>query len=313
MTRLVADLGGTNVRFGLSTEDRLLPNSQRTYRNEDFGGFADAVAHYCNDAGIRDISEIVAAVAGPVTGTVARLTNRNWVIDAEHISVTFGGAQVRLLNDLTALGHAVPALGPNEIDVVLSVPDFRPGNQQRLVVGIGTGFNVCPVIISGGRITCLQAEFGHTPLPSDIAARIAASLPDAWDIATVEECFSGRGVSRLLAGSIGIATAEAQKVLADPGSDIRPEVRDFLEFYSELLAILLRNLLLAFMPLTGIYLAGSVARRILQSSGRNAFVQTYAAPNQLSDAINARVSVIVDDVAALLGCATFPLGTTAEG
>ena len=51
-------------------------------------------------------------VAGVVTRHIARLTNVPWVVDAQAIADRFRIRHLSLLNDLEAMAHAVPVLGP---------------------------------------------------------------------------------------------------------------------------------------------------------------------------------------------------------
>ena len=164
--RLVADLGGTNVRFGTLASGRAEPDRVSRFSNDDFGGFAAALERYWASIGRPGIDEAVIAVAGPVTGRKARLTNRDWQVDADEISELLGGAGVVLLNDLNALGHAVPHLGAGDVAVICAHQGDAVPMQQALVVGIGTGFNVSPVLVVGGRVFAQAAEFGHAQLPA---------------------------------------------------------------------------------------------------------------------------------------------------
>ena len=52
---LLADLGGTNVRFGLADctqSDPLLLDTVRRYRVKDFGSLAEAIRQYHSDTGL---------------------------------------------------------------------------------------------------------------------------------------------------------------------------------------------------------------------------------------------------------------------
>lgn len=109
--RLVADIGGTNSRLALAALGQLRPGTTRSFRNAEFASF-EAVAHsYLGDVADAAPDQIALAVAGPVEGDTARLTNRGWVISAADLSRKLGAARGRIINDLIALGYAVPGLG----------------------------------------------------------------------------------------------------------------------------------------------------------------------------------------------------------
>ncbi|MFY0312810.1 glucokinase [Leisingera sp. D0M16] len=286
--RLVADAGGTNTRLGLTEDGVLLPDTVQSFRNDGYSGFAEVMGRYLQEAAPGGVAEVAIAIAGPVTGTTARLTNRDWHFDAAALSQRLGGAPVHLLNDLAALGHACPHLEPECLDTVIAPADSAGEDGQRLVVGIGTGFNLSPVLQAGGRVQCLNVEYGHVSLPLDVAELLRSRIGDAAvDFPTVEHLFSGRGH----------AAMRAQFPDGEAGEQA------FQEAYARLLALLARNLMLAFLPAQGVYFAGAVARSLLDSLARKVFAEAFRQPFALDARISAPVYAILDDAAALKGCA----------
>lgn len=285
--RLAADVGGTNTRLGLARDGVLLADTVRSFRNEAFDGFAEVMDRYLQGAAPDGVAEVAIAIAGPVTGATARLTNRDWHFDAAALSQHLNGARVHLLNDLAALGQACPHLEADCLDTVIAPADSAGGDGQRLVAGIGTGFNLSPVLQAGGQVQCLNVEYGHVSLPLDVAGHLRINVPEADAFTTVEHLFSGRGY----------AAVRAHFPEDDTGA------QDFQAFYANLLALLARNLMLAFLPAQGVYFAGAVARSILTSPARAVFAEHFQQPFELDARITAPVHVILDDAAALKGCA----------
>ncbi|UWQ43830.1 glucokinase (plasmid) [Leisingera aquaemixtae] len=286
--RLAADVGGTNTRLGLARDGVLLADTVQSFRNEAFSGFTAVLDQYLQKAASGGVAEVAIAIAGPVTGATARLTNRDWHFDAAALSRHLDGAPVHLLNDLAALGQACPHLGAECLDTVIAPADDAGGDGQRLVAGIGTGFNLSPVLHAGGRVQCLNVEYGHVSLPLDVAEHLRSRIGDAAaEFRTVEHLFSGRGY----------AAVRAQFADDDAGTQA------FQGFYAELLSLLARNLVLAFLPAQGIYFAGAVARSLLASPARQVFAEAFRQPFALDTGIEAPVYVILDDAAALKGCA----------
>ncbi|UWQ26806.1 glucokinase (plasmid) [Leisingera aquaemixtae] len=285
--RLAADVGGTNTRLGLARDGVLLADTVQSFRNEAFSGFTAVLDQYLQKAAPGGVAEVAIAIAGPVTGATARLTNRDWHFDAAALSRDLTGAGVFLLNDLAALGQACPHLGADCLDTVIAPADDAGGDGQRLVAGIGTGFNLSPVLQAGGQVQCLNVEYGHVSLPLDVAEHLRSRTGDAGAFRTVEHLFSGRGH----------AAVRAQFPEDTAGTQA------FQTFYAELLALLARNLMLAFLPAQGIYFAGAVARSLLASPARQVFAEAFRQPFALDTGIEAPVYVILDDAAALKGCA----------
>jgi glucokinase len=310
MTRLVADLGGTNCRLALVAEGGLSVGAAKTYRNEQFGSFADLLTTYLAQEEAPQISEMVIAVAGPVSADVAKLTNRGWRISAQELSAQLNGARVHVLNDLSALGHALPMLQGPDLAQLHSVDDAVT-QPQKLVIGIGTGFNLSPLTVASNGVICLESEYGHVALPLDVHQALATGLAAresdrATEFRTVECCFSGRGFEALYAAfSPDSPALPAAEIMA---AAHEPETSAFLDFYAQLLALLARNLLKGFMPRGGLYFAGTVARSLLCSPAQEAFVAAFSRPDPQFPDIKAPVFCILDDGAALKGCAgfTFP-------
>ena len=291
--RLAADVGGTNTRLGLAEGGVLLADTVQSFRNKGYSGFTEVMDQYLQNAAPSGVAEVVIAIAGPVAGTTARLTNRDWHFDAAALARHLNGARVHLFNDLAALGQACPHLGADCLDTVIAPADDAGGDGQRLVAGIGTGFNLAPVLQAGCQVQCLNVEYGHVSLPLDVAELLRSRIGDAAaEFRTVEDLFSGRGY----------AAVRAQFADDDAGTQA------FQGLYADLLSLLARNLVLAFLPAQGIYFAGAVARSLLSSPARQVFAEAFRQPFALDTGIEAPVFVILDDAAALKGCAAVSAG-----
>lgn len=300
--RLVADIGGTNTRLGLARAGQLTAASVENFRNDDFARFDDVLAHYLSRRVGAQIADAVIAVAGPVHGGQACLTNRDWHFDEAQLSRSLGGRPVSLLNDLAALGQASGSLGSDSLDAIIAADAEAKGETQALVVGIGTGFNVSPVMMSQGRVVQLDVEYGHICLPADIATQLSARYGlQAVAFTTIEEVFSGRGYAALH------ALEEARAVpVTDGATAVQTCVQqEFQVFYAGLLAVLTRNLMLAFLPRRGIFFAGGVARNLLATSAKATFVDIVRKQFDLNTVGAVPVHNILDDAAALKGCAVY--------
>lgn len=294
--KLVADVGGTNVRFALAEGLQVKPETIRSYRNDDFDTFYAAAEAYLGATTPGPLERICVAVAGPVTGDHARLTNRDWSFNIGKLTQLFG-APARLINDLEALGYSVPSLTAGGLEQV--TPDIPAFGNQALVAGIGTGFNVSPVVITHAGPVVPKAEMGHVQLAWRIREAIEARIGQVdhgYD--TVEHLFSGRGFEKLWK----LCTGRNDRPASLMGSG-DAELGEFVNFYAGLMAYLAQDLLLAFLPGQGLHFAGGVARAVLLNGGAEAFRATYAGPLALDTASHVPVKIILDDTAALAGCA----------
>ena len=298
--RLVADIGGTNARFALCDSRGVRPDTIRRYRNADWPAFNDVLDFYLKQVPATP-TEIVAAVAAPVSGDVAALTNYPWIITAQELMDRCPSAQVHFLNDLTALGYAVPCLGPDQLGCIAAGGACRNAPSQSLVVGIGTGINVSPSVQRFGKTICTAVEAGHMALPHGIAQQLPGRA-----FHTYEDLFSGRGFMAFCRARSWGPPLGGPALMAAYGASGSQHITDAIDDYARLLAQLVRDLALAYLPTSGIYFAGSVARPLLQHA-RQAFLEVYQAPGPVPLLPDVPIWMITDDAAALHGCAAYQI------
>lgn len=302
MTVLLSDVGGTNARMALARAGVVDTATVRRFRGDDFASYDDVVAAYLAAMGQPAIVSVCIAVAGPVAGGQARLTNRDWDFTEERLARQTGAARALIINDLVALGHAMAGPEGARAELLRPASGARALNGQSVVVNAGTGFNICAVCQPrGGRAVCMESEEGHTRLPEPILRVLHDALgPDLAPFHSVEELFAGRGLARLHARLSGQPVARAEDVtLAAERGDACAEAT--LALYAELLGLACREFALRYLPFQGLYLAGSVARSV---AGRLARFEPAFLGDPLMPEIPAAVPihVIRDDMAALYGC-----------
>ncbi len=301
--RLVADIGGTNARLALCEDGKIVPHTVQSFANEDWPHLYNVVAAFLEPHAVR-LEDIVLAVAGPVQSAHATLTNRNWTIERAGLIERFGCENAFLLNDLSALGYAVPALEPAQLHRLHDGGGTSVGVGQFLVVGIGTGFNVSPILKTHNGVHCLAVEAGHVSMPISIAELIKQSRCNASLFPTVEDLFSGRGFAKFCRKMTGDETLQGRDVIRSYEGTKNPALTDAVDSYVSLLGQLLRELTLAYMPSTGVYLAGSVARAVVKTAPPSC-LETFARPCEIRGAQSPNLFMIEDDFAALHGCAAF--------
>ena len=115
---LVADIGGTNARFGLveiagacATPPDFTAKHQHSLRCADYPSLDQMVHAYAEVAGVALPDFACFAIAGPIHNGRVRMTNLDW---------EFGIDELRV-------GHARQFLKG-----AVTQPDARPGRHQRL-------------------------------------------------------------------------------------------------------------------------------------------------------------------------------------
>lgn len=295
-TFLLADVGGTNTRLALGTRGGLLPQTVMRYRNDDFDAFADVLHRYQAQHTNQPIHSAAMAVAGQIVGQNARLTNRDWAFEAEHLAGEIGCKQVSFINDMGGLARSIPVLSACQKAELHSEPTLR-ANDQSLVIGLGTGVNASALLGE----TALAAEIGHTGATTRMTQIINAELGGPQrGFDTVEDILSGRGLERLhhlLTGKKLTAPEICKSALQNNA------VQQTCLLYGTLLAELIRELVLHYLPRNGLYLSGSVARGVMETPAKAQIIQCLLSDHPMKATLDGMpLSLITDDAAALLGC-----------
>ncbi len=299
-TWLVCDAGGTNCTFALvAQEDRRFRIQARTrYESRTITDFS-AVMEEALQALLRETrAEAIAggciSAAGPVHDGSVTLTNTSWSIHEREISTRLD-VPVHLVNDLTAIGYALPLVHRADSEQCVSVWNATPARTLPVVEAVaaaGTGLGVAIACeLPGHGLTVLPSEGGHTDLIGfdeetrqfqHFVESTADERPDA------EMYASGKGLRHAAAFVIakgGFQHGAAKEILsADPldypaivsrhaatDSDAASAMRLFAKMYGRFAA----GLALSVLPYGGLFLAGGVTARNLDAIVSNGFLDGY--------------------------------------
>jgi glucokinase len=201
---LVADVGGTHVRFGIAVSDDQIirVHCVRRYAVRAHESIAHAARHYRSATpGIpSSLDRAAVAVAGRVDQDQVQLTNSAWSFSARALSESQQFQQLRVVNDFEAVGHAVGAL---------RAADLQPIGAQRLalpmtqgvcaIVGVGTGLGVGGVIGNRGTLSVLASEGGHASFAptSEVSIEVLRWLRKKYGRVSAERVLSGSGLANL--------------------------------------------------------------------------------------------------------------------
>lgn len=313
---LVADVGGTNTRVALADGEVVRQDSIRRFRNAEHDDLGAILGAYQAEAEVDALAGACAAVAGPVRDAVARMTNLDWVIDRDMVWAATKADHVAVLNDLQAQGHALHRLGENDIVRVRDQPEHSP-NAARLVIGIGTGFNAAPVFNTATGRYVPPSEAGHATLPvrdeSDLD--LARWLGRESVFPSIEEVLSGRGLERLYAwhaSDRGIERRRADsEILSRCGTGDDPVADAAGAGFMKLLGSVAGNLALTTLPFGGVYMTGGVAQAVAPHLATSPFNAAFSDKGRFGPFMeNFGVAVVMDDYAALTGCAAHIDGLT---
>jgi glucokinase len=304
--RLVADAGGTNVRFAIADDNGRLDRVQ-IFQVADFPTFLDALSAYRSSAGgLSDIKICAVAAAGPVDGDIVKLTNNAWVVDRSKVSALMGGAAVALVNDLEAVAAALPHLTSDDLTAIGAPAPVRPEQRTMLAVNVGTGFGAASAIWRGGCWHTCPSEAGHMTLATQGSIEASALPADAC----VESVLSGGGLARLydrLAGDQRAGgTSQATAVFAEAAHN--PAAARAVDTFTSVLGRVAGDLALATCAWGGVYLCGSVAVAWSAIADAGRFRAEFTRKGLLSARMRqVPIAVIRRDLAPLFGLAMMPI------
>jgi glucokinase len=313
---LAGDVGGTNTRLGLFTAGARRPDPVeiRTYATSDFPALEAMLSAFLSDAGVSLASVEGAAfgVAGPVVHGRASLTNAAWLVDAHAVAAALRLPAVRLLNDLLAMAHAIPALEASELRT-LQAGDASPDGNMALIAP-GTGLGEAMLVNTGGRLLPSPSEGGH----ADFAARttreigLLAYLVERFGRADYERVISGPGLVHIHRYVHRTPCPEVDADAPDAAARVSASALErrcaacveALDLFVGILGAEAGNMALRGVTTGGVFLGGGIPPKIIAALEGPTFLDAFRAKGPMEDLVaGIPVHVIVYPDPGLLGAA----------
>jgi len=276
---LLADVGGTNVRFSLMHGAEIGPIEH--LKVADFSTFTEAFAAFLEQHALgRGIDAAVLDVAGPVENNRCVLTNSGWVIDGADLQKVFGIAAVRLINDFEAVAWSLPALEPDDLYAVGEQRGVK--GAPMLALGPGTGFGAACLVFDGEQPFAVGTEAGHATLPamSDREELVIRQLRRRFGHVSIERALSGPGLENLYSALSEIDGASVSKrnaaQITRAALDESCETSGAaLDMFCSLLGAVAGDLALTFCARGGVFIAGGIVPQFVQRLARSDFRKRF--------------------------------------
>lgn len=310
MPLLVADIGGTNARFGVWCQDAL--HAEQVLKCADFEGPAAAAAHYLQ--GLRAAHALPApriaafAVAGPLLEDRIALTNNGWDFSAAVTRRALKLRQLIFLNDFTALALSVPCLTAAERYQVGGAAPLA--NAPIAVIGPGTGLGVSGLLHLGRHWLALQSEGGHATLPAVEPREMAvvAALHRSYKHVSAERVLCGEGLEllyRTLAELDGatVDRLDAGEITHRALASEDARCRETVQLFCGWLGNVAGNLALTLGARGGVYIGGGIVPRLGEYFAVSPFRSCFEAKGRFRGFLTAIPAyVITAKYPALIGC-----------
>ncbi len=332
MNVLIGDIGGTKTILAVFSSERGPRDAlaRKTYPSAQHETLEDMIGEFFEEFPI-DTGRACFGVAGPVIERRARITNLSWVVDGAALQSFFRWSEVALLNDMRAIGCAIPVLEEEDLHT-LSAGTRVPGGSIA-VLAPGTGLGEGYLTYDGGAYHAHGCEGSHAafapvgPLQVGLLAYMNAQGFDHVSFERV--CSGGLGIPNLyaylkttglpepawLAEELSASEDPTPAVLAAASDAGRPceLARATLDLFVTILGAEAGNLALKLLATGGIYLAGGISPRILSELEKPAFLEALRSKGRFRQVLtDVPVHVILNPDAGLLGAAAFGLAISPE-
>jgi glucokinase len=307
MKIVAGDIGGTKVLLQLvdvSQAGRLVSAEER-YESNAYATF-DAMLQAFFDAHVAGpVAAACFAVAGPVFGDRAEVTNLTWKMDATELAKKFSIGRVSLINDFYAVALGVPILAPG--DSIALNTGSRVNFAPIAILGAGTGLGQANLVHEGSKWNVVPSEGGHSDFaPQDEEqTRLFLSLHAKYGHVSWERLLSGAGlvnIHNFLTGEERpydeSLPMEIAKALAAGDSVAARTFAIFVDIYGAEAG----NMALRLLARGGVYLAGGVAAKNVAQFTDGRFIQAFLRKGRFQHILaEIPVNLITNPKVGLLG------------
>lgn len=311
---LVADIGGTNARFGLVTSSTSGVQHVRKLAVPDFADPAKAARAYLADVATQVDRRIATpraaafAVATAVVGDQVELTNSHWSFSQAAVQAELGVDAFVVMNDFEALALSLPQLDASQLRAH-HVPPNPHGTLA--VIGPGTGLGVAGVVQTRCGWRALPGEGGHATLApmDDYESALLACVRREFSHVSAERLLSGIGMPVLHRAVAQLAGAPADKLGTEliverglAGHD--PVCSQTLDVFCALLGNFAGNVALILGARGGVYIGGGIVPRLGERFFTSRFRERFDAKGRFQTYLEGIPTVLITDtLAALTGAA----------
>lgn len=305
-TALIADIGGTNARFGIVDQAGTHDLVYLECRN--YTGPAEAAEAYFKETGNAKPEVGVFAVAGPAEEDFIGFTSIPWAFRKSRLQQELHLEKLLVINDFHAVALAIPCL-PDEL--LHHIGGETPlAERPKGVVGPGTGLGVASLFWNGSRYVPQPGEGGHVTMPmvTEREFRISQQLRVKYHHISAERVCSGKGLENLY-GAIRALDGKFEKPdLAAP--DISQKAihgtceicQESLDLMCGFLGRIMGNLALSLNAQGGMYIAGGIPTKLGDYFFESRFLEEFQAKGRFRDYMKRiPVYLIKHDAIGLLG------------
>jgi len=308
---VVADIGGTNARFGWVERAGQVPVEVQTLPAAAFEGPGEAMRHYLAalPPGLRAQAQGRGlhagwALATAVSGDEVVMTNNHWRFSRREEAQRLALENLRVFNDFEALASSLPHLTPHQLR---SWDGRMPSLQGPLaVIGPGTGLGVAGMVPTRAGWQPLAGEGGHMTLTAHDAFEdeVLRHARTVWPHVSAERLLSGIGLPLLHEAVCRVhgepvQPTKTEEVVAQ-GLAGHVAARRTLEVFCAMLGGFVGNVALALGARGGVFIGGGLVPRLGELFFESEFRQRFESKGRLSSYVAEMPTVLITDTLAAL-------------
>lgn len=308
---IVADIGGTNTRFGRVNLHTLELDKMKVYPSLQFNGLFSALTHYRREQDLVELKRVAVAIACPVTEDHISMTNCNWTFSIQDLKRQLNLDQLVVLNDFAAAAMSLTVLTQADM-AQIGGGSIKP-HQPKVLLGAGTGLGAAFLIPGEQGMIPVASEIGHTGWKAETEQEIFIHrfLAKRFGHVSAERVLSGPGLENLY---LALAALEHKSVQPLSAADIASLAMlekstlaqaAVLQFYASLGA-LAGDLALSLNAFGGVFIAGGIVPKLLPLLHASEFRRRFENKGRFSD-FNREIASFVVNAAqpGLLGAALY--------
>lgn len=194
--RLLADIGGTNARFGWQVADNAPITNVEVLSCVEYESLLVATKSYLASHNLNTPPCAAFGIANPVTSDYVAMTNHHWTFSVNTFREQLGVSRLLLLNDFTALALSLPLLVDAEKRQVGQ--GSASTNAAIGLIGPGTGLGVSGLlpISYPKKWIPISGEGGHITLAAanEYEFAVIQNLQNRYGHVSAERVISGAGL-----------------------------------------------------------------------------------------------------------------------
>ena len=315
---LAADVGGTKTLLALfSVESKsLTPSKKEYFVNVHYNSFYDILQEFLAQCTQKPLVACF-GIAGPIENGVCRATNLPWEIDAQKIKKQFSLKKATLINDLEANAYGIDAL--QDEDIYTLREGQKREKRNKALIAAGTGLGEAPIFFSEDRYIPSASEGGHCGFSprNDKEIELLRFLQEKYSgHASYERLISGMGIvniyefltqrKKLATSNIVYETLQSGDKAEGITGFAKTKKCDVcsktISWFLSIYGAEAGNLALKTLSLSGFYVGGGIAPKLLEELKQSDFLQSFSDKGRFKALLDSiPIYIILREDTALLG------------